>query len=931
MKKLAFILIIFQFFLTRYNICHAQSTGVITGKVTDEQSGETLIGTTVAIQGDKATATNVEGRYALNVTAQGKYTIVVKYLGYQTKVINDIDVNAGTVTSLNIILKPEASRTLTGVTVTSSYRKESLNSLYVAQKNNAAITDGISSENIKSSPDKNTSEVLKRVSGATVQDNKFVIIRGLSDRYNTALLDNAPLPSTEPNRKAFSFDIVPSNLVDNIVVNKTAMPNLPGDFAGGAVQINTRDIPDENFTTLSLGYSYNSQTTFKNFRSGYRNISDYFAFDNGSRKLQGNFPATSQVVSSSLTPQQNIAALNSFNPDYNIYHNNAIPGQNYQLSIGRVKDIGNSGNRFGAIIALTYRNSQQTNPEVERNFYTFNYSDAQYKFSTNIGALANFAYTYGKSKITFKNIYNRIFDDQFLYRTGENSAISSDVRFCAFDLIQKSLLKSTIEGEHAFGSKNSKIKWTAGYSDIINDQPDQRKTSYSRNINDRNDSSVPYTANVQGTIGKENARLFSYLSENIYSADVNYTLPLTMFKQGATFKTGLGSQYRKRNFDVRFLGMLMSDRVLDGDERNAIAQRPLSTLFGTDLINAGKYDLKEINGDADSYDANAYVNSGYIMLDNKFGEKFRLVWGARVEQFDLNLTAHSTSIPKTTLNNVDVLPSANFTYSITPKANFRLSYYRTLARPEFRELARTSYYDYELLALQTGNPNLKRALIDNADIRYEFYPSAGQIISVSGFYKKFTNAIESNINDVNASTPEISYLNVKKATTYGVEFELRKTLDFIGNQQALKNTTLYSNLSLIKSEVEDPLLIGTKRPMVGQSPYVVNAGILHTEFDQKLSFNLLFNRIGGRIFKSRGANFPNVYESPRNVLDFQLGYKTFKNRGEFKLNAADLLNNNYQFFLDYDNNGKFSPSGDKIFSRYKQGVNLALSFSYSFK
>src|SRR6185369_12804030 len=141
-----------------------------------------------------------------------------------------------------------------------------------------------------------------------------------------------------------------------------------------------------------------------------------------------------------------------------------------------------------------------------------------------------------------------------------------------------------------------------------------------------------------------------------------------------------------------------------------------------------------------------------IMLDNKFGEKFRLVWGARVEQFDLNLTAHSTSIPKTTLNNVDVLPSANFTYSITPKANFRLSYYRTLARPEFRELARTSYYDYELLALQTGNPNLKRALIDNADIRYEFYPSAGQIISVSGFYKKYTNAIESNINDVNAST-----------------------------------------------------------------------------------------------------------------------------------------------------------------------------------
>ena len=929
MKKLAISLIIFQFFLAGYNTCYAQLTGVISGKVTDAKSGETLIGSTVLIRGVKGMATNVEGRYALTTLAPGKYTIEVKYLGYQTKVIGEVDVAAGKVTGLDVILNQEDSRMLKGVSVRSSYRKETLGALYAAQKNNAAITDGISSENIKNTPDKNTSEVLKRVSGATVQDNKFVIIRGLSDRYNTALLDNTPLPSTEPNRKAFSFDIVPSNLVDNIIINKTATPNLPGDFAGGAVQINTRDIPDENFTTLSLGYSYNSQTTFKNFRSGHRNASDYFAFDNGSRKLLGNFPSTKQVVSSSLTPQQNIAALNTFSPDYNIYHNNAIPGQNYQLSIGRVKNIGTNGNRFGAIIALTYRNSQQTNPEVLRDFYTFNYADAQYKFSTNIGALANFAYTFGKNKITFKNIYNRIFDDQFLYRTGENTAISSDVQFYAFDLIQKALLKSTVEGEHAIGSKNSKIKWTAGFSNIINDQPDQRKISYSRNINDRNDPTVPYTANVQGTIGKENARLFSYLSENIYSGDINYSLPLTMFNQGATFKTGIGSQYRKRNFDVRFLGMLISDRVLDGDERNAIAQRPLSTLFGTDLVNAGKYDLKEINGDADSYNASAIVNTGYLMLDNKFGEKFRLVWGARVEQFNLDLTANSTSIPKTKLNNVDVLPSANFTYSVTHKANLRLSYYRTLARPEFRELARTSYYDYELLALQTGNPNLKRALIDNADIRYEFYPSAGQIISVSGFYKKFTDAIESNINDVNASTPEISYLNVQKATTYGLEFELRKKLEFI-SQQAFKNTTLYTNVSLIKSEVNDPTLIGTKRSMVGQSPYVINAGILHTEMDQKLSFNLLYNRVGGRIFKSRGANFPNVYESLRNVLDFQLGYKTFKNRGEFKLNAADLLNNNYQFFLDYDNNGKFS-TGDKIFSRYKQGTNVSLSFTYLFK
>lgn len=930
MKKIVLSFVLFVFLVTNSTQCFAEPRGTISGKVTDETSGEALIGSTVSIQGVAATATNIDGHYMLSVAAKGKYTLIVKYLGYQTKEIVDVEVTPGNVTTLNIVLSQEKKRSLNQVNIVSSYRKESTGSLYAAQKNNIAITDGISSDIIKSTPDKNSSEVLKRVSGTTVQDNKFVIIRGLSDRYNAALLDNTPLPSTEPNRKAFSFDIVPSNLVDNIIINKTGTPNLPGDFAGGAVQINTRDIPDANFTTLNLGYSYNTQTTFKNFRSGYRNTSDYLAFDNGSRKLPNNFPTTRQVVSSSLTPQQNVDALKSLNPDYNIYHNNAIPGQNYQLSLGRVQSIGENGSRLGAIFALTYRNSQQINPEVTRDFYTFNYTDAQYKFSTNIGALANFAYTYGKNKISFKNVYNRIFDDQFLYRTGENSAISSDIRYYAFDLIQKALFKSTLEGEHAFGEQNSKIKWTAGYSNIINDQPDQRKTSYSRNSIYHDDPSMPYMANVQGTIGKENARLFSNLNENIYSADVNYSLPLTMFKQSVIFKAGLGSQYRKRNFDVRFLGMLISDRVLDGDERNQIAQRPLSTLFGTDLIDAGKYDLKEINGDADSYDANSNVSSGYLMLDNKLGKNFRLVWGARVEYFNLNLTAISPSVPVIKQNNVDVLPSVNLTYSVTPKANFRAAYYRTLARPEFRELARTSYYDYELLALQTGNPNLKRALIDNADIRYEFYPSAGQIISVSAFYKKFNNAIESNINDVNASTPEISYLNVRNATTYGAEFEIRKQLDFIGSRQWLKNTTLYTNLSLIKSKVTDTAIIGNKRPMVGQSPYVINAGILHTELDNKLSFNLLYNRIGERIFKSRGANFPNIYEQSRNVLDFQIGYKVFKRRGEFKLNAADLLNNNYLFFLDYDKNGKFS-SGDRVFSRYRQGTSFSLAFAYAFK
>jgi TonB-dependent receptor len=901
-------------------------TGKISGKITDKKTNETLIGASVSLQGStKGAATNVNGQFIISNLAPGTYTLVVKYIGYQTKSISDIAVTDSKVADVNIVLEEATTQALKEVVIKASYKQESATALYAQQKNNAAITDGISSETIKRSPDRSTSDVLKRVSGATIQDNRFVIIRGLSDRYNTALLDNSPLPSTEANRKAFSFDIVPSALIDNLIISKTATPNLPGDFAGGAVQIVTRDIPDANFTNISIGYTYNTQSTFKDFKSGYRNPSDYFGFDDGSRQLPTNFPSSAKVLSSGLTAEQNISAVKSLNRNYNILNWNAMPAQNYQVSLGRVKDIGKNGNRLGALLAITYRNGQQTSLDARRDFYVYDFHDDLYKFSTNLGAVANFGYNFGKNKITFKNIYNRTFDDQFTYRTGTNTGNSSDVRFYAFDLTEKSLLKSTLEGEHRLGSRNSTIRWTAGYSNILNDQPDQRKIGYGRNLSDvANNPETPYNANVT-SLGKENTRLFSYLNEDIYSGEVNYSLPVTLFKQSATFKTGLSTQYRKRNFDIRYIGLNLDETASDF---NDIRQRPLSKLFASDLVNAGKYKLRELASTTDKYDANSMINAGYAMLDNKFGEKFRLVWGVRVEKFNLDLESKDPSQPKVNLDNLDILPSANFTYSVTPKANLRLSYYRTLARPEFRELATFAYYDYEQLNTISGNPKLVRSNLNNADIRYEFYPTAGQIFSVSAFYKNFKNAIEPYI-DGKLSTPDVSYFNAKNANVYGIELEARKTLEFINSNAAFKNTTFYTNLSLIKSKVTDDLVVGDSRPLSGQSPYVINAGLMHSEFNNKLTVNFLFNRIGDRIYRVRDDNFPSVLEAPRNVFDMQIGYKAFKNKGEFKLNAGDILNNRYLFYMDYDGNKKYS-DGDRIYSQIKPGSNITLSFNYSF-
>ncbi|AMR34469.1 TonB-dependent receptor [Mucilaginibacter sp. PAMC 26640] len=919
--------------LITYSFClpaFGQSTGKIIGKVIDQKTSETLIGATVNIEGTtQGIATDVDGHYALSGVKPGKYTILVRYIGYQTKSISDIEVKAGATTPLDVTLAASTTTALKEVVVRATYRQASVASLYAIQKNSVSISDGISSELIRRSPDRNTSDVLKRVSGTTIQDNKFVVVRGLSDRYNSASLDGAPLPSTEPNRKAFSFDIVPSNLIDNIIINKTASPDLPGDFAGGNVQILTKDIPDQNFVSLALGYGYNTQSTFKDFRSGFRSTSDYFGFDDGSRKLVKNFPSTNEILTNQVTGTRNIQSINSLNNDFNIYTSKALPSQNYQITVGNVQEIGKNKNRFGTTLSLTYRNTQTITPDLQQQYDNYDYHSSVSKFSTNIGALANFAYSFGKSKITLKNLYNRILDDQFTYRTGANTGTtSSDNRYYAFDMLEKGLFKSTLEGEHALGAKTSKIKWNLGYTNIINDQPDQKKVNYKQN-----NPGDPYTATVASSLGKENARLFSKLNENIYSGKIDYSLPVDLFKQ-STLKIGVNSQYRDRVFDARFLGVVFNEQTSDqlGYNTASLLQRPIQTLFGPNLVGTGVYDLDEIANLTDRYTANSLTNAAYAMLDSKLGDKVRVVYGLRVEKFDLNLETKDPTADKVKLNNTDFLPSVNFTYALTAKANLRASYYRSVARPEFRELALFSYYDYELLASIQGNPALKRASIDNADIRYEFYPSAGQIFSVSAFYKKFQNAIESSLDDRN-STATISYFNSKSAYVYGVELEARKALEFINGGTFFKNTTAYVNTSITKSRVENPTtgdaFLEVNRPLTGQSPYVINAGITHSELDNKLSVNVLFNRLGKRIFYVGGTRFPSVYELPRSVLDLQVGYKVLKNKGEFKLSGSDLLNARYNF--QYQKDGKpFSPSGGSTFRRYTPGTNYALSFNYTF-
>lgn len=921
--------------------------GKVSGKITDEKTGEALIGVTVLVPklAGVGTMTDVDGQYDLKLP-DGVYTIQVKYMGYQTKEIEDVKIVNGAVLTVNAGVQEEKTKELEGVVIRTTAKRETLNALYLTQKNAATVSDGISAEAIKKSPDKSTGEVLKRVSGTTIQDNKFVIIRGLSDRYNTALIDNAFLPSTEPNRKAFSFDIIPSALIDNIIISKSATPDLPGDFAGGVINILTKETPDQNFNSISIGSSYNTAATFKNFETGYKTPTDIVGFDNGSRQLPKNFPSASYFANNSITQDQSVQYLSMLKNDFSINKRSALPGMNLQGSLGRVYTLSNY-RKFGLTAAVTYGHNETVKRDNERSYGNLIGKDQFYNYNTTLGALANFGYYYGKSKIVFKNLYNRIFDDNYLYREGYDNSSTTYIKYYAFDAIQKSLFKSSVEGEHGLGSDGQKkINWLVSYNFVGNNQPDQRKVLYASD----NPLTTPYTANVT-SVGRNNNRLFGDLKESIVNAGANYSTPYNLdFLYKSSLKVGVLGMYRHRDFSNRYVGAIL-DPSYGITESGSLRAASIENLFSSTYIKDKAYDFMDLTAPADAYTATSTTASAYVMSDNRITTRLRAVWGVRVESYNVNLKSQELVNRNLKVDNTwtDVLPSLNMSYALNDKSNLRMSYFRSVARPELRELAPMAYYDYELNMLMNGNTTLTRSQINNMDLRYEIFPKAGEVISGSVFFKQFDKTIENQLYAVGSST-EIKPVNYSNAISAGAEIEIRKSLDFIAKNQIFKNLTFYANLAYIYSRVklegdeqkylDNASNYRSSRPMAGQSPYVINISLGYSAMESKLNFNLLYNRIGPRIYILGGeGQFADIYERPRNVMDFQASYSVSK-RSEFRLNVKDIFNAKTVFYYDQNNNKKLDkvtygttsvdPYQDYIFQRYRQGTTFSLTYTYKF-
>jgi outer membrane receptor protein involved in Fe transport len=945
--------------------------------VIEDKTGQPLPGATITIlESNKSKISDANGTFSFSNVEPGTYKIKVSALSFIDKEISEVIIVKDEIYNLTISLNDKSNQLDEVVIKNTKAKAESVKSLLTMQKNSATVSDGISAESIKRTPDKNTSDVLKRISGASIQDNRFVIIRGLNDRYNASLLNGSPLPSSESDRKAFSFDIFPSNMLDNIIINKTATPDLPGEFAGGVVQINTKSVPDKDFQSISVGSGYNTVTTFKEGKTYKGSPTDWLGFDDGTRDLPSAIPSTEVFTSPSLTPTERSEIAKTFEYDWSINNEAFKPNTSFQYSIGRNYDI--KDKVFGFLFSATHNLSNNISEFVDSDFEASgteeqpepsvlrsNYTGANFSQQVLTSALANFSFKFNQNNsLTIKNIFSINSRDLVVIKQGEDEVnndeiYDEDIRWFTSNRIYSGQLG----GEHYLPSSKIKIGWSAFYNDITRSIPNLRNNRYKTDF-PNDPASIP-TALIATNTGNTSFGGGLFFSENKENSSGGKFDISKKFAIGDDFtneiKAGAFVQSRDRDFFARqFYYNKLED---NGNFNDLLLTLPNESIFNVEnmgVLSPGVngFTLFELSKVSDTYKAGSQLYAGYLMLDNRY-KKFRLVWGVRMEDFTQTLDARTEQkIINSKTNQIDFLPSVNLIFSINSKKNLRLSYSKTLNRPEFRELAPFGFYDFTNRYFTQGDEDLVRATVQNYDIRYEFYPGKGQLFSVSYFLKKFKNPIEI-IQQYNNRT--LTYGNANSAKCSGIELEFRTLLSSIFNAESmvlLDDLTLFSNLAIIKSNVDVSNLNNgnsdeQSRPMQGQSPYVFNAGLQYANKDNGWIVSTNINRVGNRVVFGGTKQVPTLWEKARTFLDVQIAKSFMKNKIELKLNVQNILAQDQIFYQNIPfkdvsqasalttltnsiftgdplNKNGYDSDKDDVILRTKFGQTFSLTMTYNF-
>ncbi len=914
------------------SVVYGQKNGIISGKIIDKSNGETLIGATVQLDNSAlGSVTDFEGNFKLSV-APGNNIIVVRYFGYETANI-PVEVKSDEISYVEYALGEAQALALNQVVVTATADRSSDVVMNIELKNAAYIGSGITASEIRKTPDRTVGDILKRVTGASIQDGKFVIIRGMNDRYNAGYLDGALLSSTESDRKAFAFDVVPANLIDNLVILKTGSPDLIGDFGGGVIKINTKSVPDRLTQNLSIGGQYNSLTTFKEFDqfkiySGEKlNIisteRELPAFEEGAMKLSSTFPTSAD--------KERLGAISKdFNNDWSSTHTNAGLSPRIAYSIGFPIQL-NSKNKLGVIMALSYNNTRRiTNSGVntyDGSGQVSGFYDRTNNLNVNSGGIFNINYIGPKTQLNFRNLLNITTDFNTIIRTGTgNFSDALTVRNTANVINYNRLYNGILSLKQLVGDSLFLVNASISYSNVHREVPDYRIASYTKTPD-----FPEYRLAIGDFFNSSTGRFVSDLNENLYCGTLELSKKFGKGNVRSEIKGGLFYQTRDRDFSGRSF-------VYNGypDE---LALDPAVDLGQNNIDATRLYLVEKTSDDLAYYHGASTLNAYYIAADQSFNSKVRAVYGLRVEDMDIAVTNQKINTSIAAIKKTSYLPSVNLTYSLTETTNLRGSYFASVNRPEFRELAPFSFFVFEKNAEIRGNPDLEIATLNNFDLKYEIYPKGGELISLGGFYKYIDRPIELSL-DVSQPFTTFTYQNEQSAKIYGVELELKKRLDFLSRSGFFKNWAVYGNLALIKSQLsfKEGSQAKQDRPLQGQSPYIINARLQYENPDNGWSWNVSLNTIGRRIAfvgvdPTFGDTRQDIYEAPRTVIDMQVG-KTFNNLN-IKLTLGDLLHNDFIYYQDGDQDGKYmSPentnSGDRLMYITGVGFTTTLTLGYSF-
>jgi hypothetical protein len=956
MKNYNFKLGTLSFLFVLLSFTSIFSQGIISGTVLDKESGETMISATVLVEGtDAGEVTDFDGKYQIKIDA-GTYDIVFSYVGYPEMKIEGVVVKDGGVTVIDALLTMEKGGVqIEEIVVQAEAIKTTENAILVTRLNANRFTDGISQGEMAKLNISSADQAVAKVVGVSIADGS-VVVRGLGDRYSTAQLNGASIPSANPYKNSVNLDLIPAGLLSNIITSKTFTPDQPGTFTGGNVNIETKSFPETKSFKVSLSIGYNTQSSFQNnFLTHDGGDLDWLGYDDGYRSRSSLYDdenyADALLRSAGTKARNDDAMAAKVEELYDATLTNMVPtttttpmNHGIGFSFGNQYEVG--GRDLGVILSANYSRSFRHYDAGLRNYalesttsqnlnQNFNLGGTTSIESPTVGGMVGLSYKINPSnRISFNTLYNHSADKSTRSFSGEHNAYQVTFpeifEFRELYWLERSLLNNMLLGQHLFGSDGVKLEWIASASVAMQREPELR---YFGNEFDPRDLDDPtddrYAIRAPSEYDYPN-HFFRKLSDEQFEGKLDLTFPvLHNLSKGNKIKTGILYSLKNRIFDERRYSVQEKSAenyngdaaAFFSDENSGVIEKDANVrnVIGNYIVD-------------DTRASNSYIGSEKVMAIYAMGtikpiENLDIVFGTRLENASLPVESADSLY---TAGKLSVLPSINLRYALANKMNLRAAFTQTVARPNLRELAPFSNFDFRTGAFIVGNPKLKITSITNLDLRWEWMPRIGEILAISTYLKSFINPIV--LVNLGKSNPEFQYQNVDKAIVYGVELEYRKNLGFIS--PALNNFKLGANLSCIYSEVNidaeelaDIRSINPdasdKRTFFNQSPYIVNTNLVYSNSEKNIDATLSFNIFGDRLVIVGQEGTPDIFEQTRPKLDFTIS-KKIKENLSVRLSAKNLLDPEYKLQSSFNGN-------DYIYSNYNLGRTISMSLSYTIK